>query len=101
MEPIEFLRILRRRWRVLTACALIGATAALLASPSGQNRGVAAPSYKATAYLLTKSVKGADKVSLQQDALLLTVGVVPVAAANKLHFSGNPRVLANRTISSG
>ena len=95
MEPIEFLRILRRRWRVLIACALIAGTGAFLVSPASAQSG-GKRSYRAAAVLLAATLKHTSSTNLSQDALLLTIGVVPRRAAEQLHFAGNPARLVNQ-----
>ena len=88
MEPIEFLRTLRRRWRVILACALIALTVALFASPSGSAR--SHHNFKAQSVLIANATKRVNQSMLSQDALLLTIGVVPQRVAQQLNFTGNP-----------
>jgi Mrp family chromosome partitioning ATPase len=90
VEPIEFLRILRRRWRVLAACVLVGVCAAVLVNPAAAKSSPAHRQYKASAVLVENTVKSAARENLSQDAFLLTVGVVPERVAMLVHYPGNP-----------
>jgi hypothetical protein len=100
VEPIEFLRILRRRWRVLIACALIGVVAAFVVTPGTGSANTARSGgkhrYTAKAVLLANVVKHSSQMTLSQDALLLTIGVVPRRSAKELAFTGNPARLVEQ-----
>lgn len=96
MEPIDYLRVLRRRWRLILAC-IVAATAAMYATaPAHANTST---KYDATATLLAGTSgstisTGVTTISPNVLQFLVTTGAVPVAAAKKLHYTGNPAALA-------
>ncbi|MEJ7845332.1 MAG: CpsD/CapB family tyrosine-protein kinase [Acidimicrobiales bacterium] len=77
MELVEYVRILRRRWLVVAVAVLVGAVAGYLTAPG---TGTDAPRFAATHTLLND----AGGVNLEQAALLVTTGDVPVEAAERL-----------------
>lgn len=96
MEPIDYLRSLRRRWRVILSCLLLAVMAALLTAPSAPEQAeTSSAAYTATATMLQEP--GQDR-SVQYLALFVTSGDVPIEAARRLNFSGDPRVLASEVI---
>lgn len=74
---MEYVRILRRRWLVVAVAVLVGAVAGYLTAPG---TGTEAPRFAATHTLLND----AGGVNLEQAALLVTTGDVPVEAAERL-----------------
>lgn len=94
MEPIEYLRLLRRRWRLLAACVLVAGTVAWIttpASPTGRQL-----SFEATHVLLRDDTAVTPPPSLAQVALFVRTGDVPGRVAERLDLDVNPGVLANR-----
>ncbi len=92
MDLHEYLRLLRRRWRLLAACVLVAGVAAWVttpAKPSGDTL-----TYSATHQLLRDSSAVAPQ-SLATVTLFVKTGVVPQRAAERLGYTGNPAVLAN------
>jgi len=101
MDPIEFLKALRRRWIAIVATLGIALSLAWLTTtvtPVGV--GPVTQSYKATAVLL--DIRSANFGSsggienLKTIAALTTVGEVPIRAAKALRYNGEPQALASR-----
>jgi capsular exopolysaccharide synthesis family protein len=97
MDPIEYLKVLRRRWPVIVVSVFLAATVGVFI-PTGM--GAAEPTttqYKATTILLTDEAVARDPriggASLL--ATLTTIGKVPKRAAQALNFTGEPRELAS------
>ena len=93
MEPIEYLRILRRRWAVIAACVLIALAAAWATTPAHPRSTKPVTSYNASATLLQSTTN--SSTSLNYIALFVTAGEIPVRAAKELGYSGDPEVLAS------
>ncbi|HEY5014974.1 MAG TPA: P-loop NTPase [Acidimicrobiia bacterium] len=100
MEPIEFLRVLRRRWRVIIACVLVAVIAALVVNPGSGRSPKAGRHFKASATLLADALKrnnsSNSQMTLSQDALVIKIGVVPRRSAVQLGFTGNPQRLVSQ-----
>ena len=96
MNPIEYLRALRRRWTIVVASGVLAVVAAGLLSLG--NVGPATQSYEGKTMLLKIGWSGSplDVISLDTVAALVTVGEVPERAAKKIGFEGNPSVLASQ-----
>ena len=99
MDPIDFLRALRRRWFAIVATlgiALALAWFTTTVAPVGV--GPVTRNYKATAVLL--DIRSANFGSsggienLTTIAALTTVGDVPIRAARVLKYAGEPQLLA-------
>jgi capsular exopolysaccharide synthesis family protein len=89
MEPIEYLKVLQRRWRLLVACVLVTAAAGWLLAPSGANTATA-DAYAATISLIpTPGDKAEEEPNLNRVAYLVTVGQVPQMAADALERKGD------------
>lgn len=96
MNPIEYLRILRRRWPVIAA--IVGAAlAAAFLTTSVVPVGPAVRSYRATTVILnTGDLNVPGIANLDTVAALTTVGEVPVRVAKKINYTGDPVVLGAR-----
>lgn len=92
MEPIEYLRILRRRWRILATCLIVGLVAAWVTTPATDSQGRPVNEYQATSTLVPADA-AVDGVALASMAFLVTTGEVPREAAAKLGFEGDPALL--------
>jgi capsular exopolysaccharide synthesis family protein len=77
VDPIDYVRALRRWWFVIVALTLVGFVAAFVTS-SGSST-----SYQAT-HILVQNSTNPDAVSLARAAFLTTSGEVPRAAAEAL-----------------
>lgn len=91
MEIVHYLRVLRRRWRVLLACSLVGVLVGVASTAIGGQEKAQVSFYLAKHTL--QSTGGA--VNLDRAAALVTEGEVPRRAAAKLG-EASPQVLASR-----
>jgi capsular exopolysaccharide synthesis family protein len=92
MEPIEYVRLLRRRWRLLGACILVAGTVAWVTTPANpSDREV---TYEATHTLLRDDSSTIPPPSLAQVALFVRTGDVPARVAERVGFDGTPGELA-------
>ena len=91
MEPLDFVRIFRQRWKIIVAAVLISAGIAWFTTPETPQSGPTALSYTATATLIQAP---GSSMSLPYIALLATKGTVPKAAADALGYTGDPAALA-------
>ena len=97
MDPIEYLRSLRRRWPVILGAAVLAVGLAGLTLTSVEAPLSAGSSYSATTILLTTQSGTPDpRVSgLATVAALTTVGEVPKQAAKRIGYEGDPESLAS------
>ena len=96
MDILDYLRALRRRWRVILIVAVVAGTAALLTAPSAAKRDEAPVGtvYQATATLLR--APDAQTVDLPTIRLYIGTGEIPKAVAGKIGYKGAPAGLAAR-----
>jgi capsular exopolysaccharide synthesis family protein len=96
LNPVEYLRILRRRWPVIAA--IVGAAlAAAFLTTSVVPVGPAIRSYQATAVILnTGELNVPGIANLDTVAALTTVGEVPRRVAERIDYPGDPVVLGGR-----
>lgn len=93
MNPVEYLRILRRRWPVIAAIVAAALAAAFLTT-TVVPVGPAVRSYSATTVILNTGELNAPGIAnLSTVAALTTVGEVPVRVAEKINYQGDPVVL--------
>jgi Mrp family chromosome partitioning ATPase len=97
MESNDYLRILRRRWKVVVAAGILAVLTILTLAPASL-LGTTRTSYTATATLVQEPgaqplIGPAAERPLLFAALLVTTGPVPGAAAQRLGFDGNPATL--------
>jgi capsular exopolysaccharide synthesis family protein len=85
MDPIDYLRALRRWWMVIAMLTLIGLLAAFITTPKDDG-----PNYQAT-HILVQDSTNSDAVSLARAAFLTTSGDVPNRVAKELNE--DPRVV--------
>jgi capsular exopolysaccharide synthesis family protein len=95
LEPIDYLRIFRRRWATIALVCVLGGLIAYVTTPvkGSHSRTL---SYQATTTLLLNPNAPANTPSLAQSVLLLTTGDVPSLAAKQLNYTGNPAALASQ-----
>jgi len=98
MSPMEYLRILRRRWWVLLVSALVGVALAIATTPNVAPIVSAAPParYSASTTLISDPLaKQGDSLSVQWDklALLITKGDIPQAVERRLGTLRRPPTL--------
>jgi Mrp family chromosome partitioning ATPase/capsular polysaccharide biosynthesis protein len=98
MQLVRSLRTLRRRWRLLAVCAVIGAVAGFVLAPRPQTRSlleVEGTTFVATHTLFTTAATrsgASNNLSLQQIAYLVREGDVPERVARRV--GGDPDALA-------
>lgn len=102
MTVLEYWKVVRHRWVLLVACALIAAAVAWLTTPASGDTTRNVGSYTATATVLAGPRAGEqgsasqfETISLGRVALFITVGEVPVRAARVLGYTGDPALLAS------
>jgi capsular exopolysaccharide synthesis family protein len=94
MEPVEYARLIQRRWRVVAACCLVSAVAVWVVTP---NR----PANQATEYvadhtLVRDSQSEATPQALATVSLFLKTGAVPQRVAKRIGYTGSPALLARK-----
>lgn len=96
MNPVEYIRILRRRWPVIAA--IVGAAlAAAFLTTSVVPVGPPVRFFEATTVILnTGELNVPGIANLDTVAALTTVGEVPRRVAEKVNYSGDPVVLGAR-----
>jgi capsular exopolysaccharide synthesis family protein len=93
MEPLEYLGILRRRWRLLAACVLVAGVMAWITTPA--NPSADAVTYKATHQLIRDSAALAPP-AIASLSLFVKTGEVPRRVAERIGYTGEPALLAAR-----
>ncbi|MCY7288572.1 MAG: hypothetical protein LH624_10075, partial [Cryobacterium sp.] len=92
MDPLDYLRALRQRWRLVGLCVAAALLAGWVTTPSNpkvvSTRG---QTYQATATLLRDPT---SEQSLGYVALFITKGELPEIVAEKLNYPGDPAILA-------
>lgn len=91
MEPLEYLRVIRRRWRILAACVIVAAVAAWITTPAEPTND--AVTYRATHQLIRDSSAVAPP-ALASLSVFVKTGEVPKRVAKRVGFQGEPAVLA-------
>ena len=94
MEQIEYLRILRRRWRVIAAAVVLGVAATFAASPAHPL--TPTRTYTATHTLYKDPSMPTETMSLATIGLLTTTGEVPRRVAEVLDYEDEPAILASQ-----
>ena len=93
MDPLEYVQVLRRRWRLLAACVLVAAVAAWIttpANPSNDNL-----TYRATHQLIRDS-KAVAPTAIASLSVFIKTGEVPRRVAERVGYDGEPALLASR-----
>jgi len=96
VEPLEYLRILRRRKLFVALAVLVGVIAGWVSAPGHTSN--APPSYRATHTLILASTISTKAFNLEQAALLVTTGAVPQAVATKVGGQADPIRLAKKVV---
>jgi Mrp family chromosome partitioning ATPase/capsular polysaccharide biosynthesis protein len=94
MAPIEYLKTVRRRWKLIAALVIVALAIVYWTSPEEVDR-----HYGATNVLLVESPEGRGSESAanpQVVALWTTVGEVPKRAAAAIGWEGDPARLADK-----
>jgi capsular exopolysaccharide synthesis family protein len=92
MDLHEYLRLVRRRWKLLAACVLVAGAAAFITTPAEPEGDQIR--YRATHQLLRDS-SAATPQSLATVSLFVRTGEVPVRVAERIGFTRNPALLAS------
>lgn len=95
MEPVEYARLIRRRWRVVAACCLVSAVAVWVVSP-------ATPAARLPEFVAEHTVirdadvdaANAPPQALATVGLLAKTGEVPKRVAKRVGFTREPVLLA-------
>lgn len=96
MEPIEYLRIARRRWLLITACLAVAILAAFATTPSKSARSGRPIAHFKAEHTLLRAPEAKAEIDLNVTALFTTTGEVPARVAKKVGFAGDPAVLGAR-----
>jgi capsular polysaccharide biosynthesis protein len=105
MGPLDYLRILRRRWWFLALTAVVGLSLAVVTSPSTRGSATSSQpsrSYRASNLLISNPLSVQDNrrtVDLDRLALLTVKGVVPDRAIAKLDTARWPTLLGGGSAS--
>lgn len=94
MEPLEYLRILRRRKFFVAVALLVGVVAGWVSAPGHTTN--KAPVYRATHTLILNLNIPVKTYNIQQAAVLVTSGAVPQAVAAKIGPGTDPVLLAEK-----
>jgi capsular exopolysaccharide synthesis family protein len=94
VEPLEYLRILRRRKLFVAITLIVGLVAGWVSAPGHTTS--APPQYRATHTLILNPSINVKVFNLDQTALLVTTGAVPQAVATKLGAGTDPIRLAKK-----
>lgn len=104
MEPIEYLRILRRRWWIIAGSVLVAVAVVVATTPSdgGSTAAPTARTYKAVNSLLQEP-GGAQfgqplgpPTKIESLAFFVTAGEVPERAAEEVGWTDDPAILATK-----
>lgn len=93
MEPLEYLEILRRRWRLLAACVLVAGVVAWITTPAHPSND--AVTYKATHQLIRDSTAVVPP-AIASLSIFVKTGEVPRRVAERVGWDGEPALLAAR-----
>lgn len=92
MDFVEYLRIFRRRWRLLAACVAVVLVVAWLTTPSDE----AATTYEVSHTIIVDESSNTAPQPLETVALFVEVGEVPIRVAERLDWSGSINALVGR-----
>ncbi len=101
MDILDYLRALRRRWRVIAAVALVAAAAAFFTTPAATtaNQVPVGTVYQATATLLRSP--DVQAVDLPTVRLYISTGEIPRRVAKQVGYQGAPAGLAQEVTVAG
>ena len=100
MDPLEYLRALRRRWALIALGVVLGGAAGWVTTrvtpvlPATVQYKASSILFNANTSSSSSSSSSSDLGSLDTLAALTTVGEIPVQAAKDLHYDGSPYDLA-------
>lgn len=97
MEPVEYARLIRRRWRVVAACCLVSAVAVWVVSPA--KAASAAPLFVAEHTIIREAQPGsAAPQALASVSLYMKTGEVPKRVAARVGYTRAPALLARSVV---
>ena len=98
MDWVDYLRVLRHRWKIVAATLLVALVAAwVTTSVAPDASGDSGSLYRATTVLLNAgTVEALGVTNLETVGQLVTVGEVPKRVAKKLETTESPQSLANK-----
>jgi Mrp family chromosome partitioning ATPase len=96
MEPIEYLRIARRRWLLVVGCVVVAIIGALTTTPAKSAQTGRPIAHFRAEHTLLRAPDAKSEVDLNLTALFAVTGEVPARVAKKVGFAGDPAVLATR-----
>ena len=96
MEPVEYARLIRRRWRVAAACCLVSAVAVWVVSPA--TAAAKLPEFVAEHTVIrdadVAAAAGSPPQALATVGLLAKTGEIPRRVAKRVGFTREPILLA-------
>lgn len=93
MEPIEYVRLIRRRWRVVAACCLVSAVAVWVVTPASPAEQL--PEFVAEHTLIREgTADGSAPTALATVGLFAKTGEVPRRVAARVGYTREPILLA-------
>jgi Mrp family chromosome partitioning ATPase len=99
VEPIDYLRIIRRRWAIVAVCLVVGLVGAWTTTPPPRKAGPVIHSYRASMTLI-QDPNVTSPLNLQSTRFLVTVGTIPKLAAQSLGYHQDPALLASQVSST-
>jgi len=96
MEPIEYLRIARRRWLLIVGCFVVAILAAFATTPAKSAQSGRPIAHFKAEHTLLRAPEAKTEIDLNVTALFTTTGEVPARVAKKIKFAGDPAILASR-----
>lgn len=96
MEPVDYTRLIRRRWRVVAACCLVSAVAVWVVTPAKPSEQL--PEFVAEHTLVRDSEAGGSQQALASVSLFMKTGVVPARVAERVGFTRPPGLLARSIV---
>jgi Mrp family chromosome partitioning ATPase len=103
VDVLDYLRIIRRRWRLVAAVVTVAALVAIVTVPdkpapvTGRNAGPVITGYKATTTLLRATANPGD-LPLATLPVFVRTGAVPKAAADAVGYTGDPNILGSQVV---
>ncbi len=96
MTAVDYLHVLRRRWKFIAVAAILIAAIAFVTAPEPKHvaPGVSTTGYQATTTLM-QDPTATTTVDLSVIQLYIMHGIIPQQAAKTLHYTGNPEQLAS------
>lgn len=94
MEPLAYLKVLARRWRIVAACVVLALAVAWMTTPAKPGSAPSLTTYQTTVTLIPPA-DSFTTANLPLAAYLVTAGDVPALAAKAIGYRGSPADLAS------